>query len=140
MALAARMSVVIAIRNALTAAIVGSTCRLRLFQMRTGSVWARTPARNSEISNSSKEARTGSSRRGGDGDGGRNELGEELVGATLAVGIRPVLVLDRPLGRRVRAGERVIAAFVIDQVRRVGRYQYRALAVHQAVDRIVLDR
>jgi hypothetical protein len=108
--------------------------------MRTGSVWARTPARNSEISNSSKEARTGSSRRGGDGDGGRNELGEELVGATLAVGIRPVLVLDRPLGRRVRAGERVIAAFVIDQVRRVGRYQYRALAVHQAVDRIVLDR
>jgi len=57
MASAARMSVVIAIRKALTAAIVGSTRRLRLFQIRTGRVWARTPARNSEISNSSKEAR-----------------------------------------------------------------------------------
>jgi (1->4)-alpha-D-glucan 1-alpha-D-glucosylmutase len=54
---AASISVVTPIRKALTAAIVGSTCKLRLFQIRTGRVWARTPARNSEISDSSKEAR-----------------------------------------------------------------------------------
>jgi hypothetical protein len=32
----------------------------------------------------------------------------------------------------------MIATFVIDQVRRVGRDQHRALAIHQAVDRIGL--
>jgi hypothetical protein len=45
--------VVTPIRSPLTAAMVGSTCRLRLFQIRTGSVWACTPARNIEISNPS---------------------------------------------------------------------------------------
>jgi hypothetical protein len=52
-----RMRVITRIRNPLTAAIVGSTCRLRLFQIRTGSVWACTPARNFDISNPSDEAR-----------------------------------------------------------------------------------
>jgi hypothetical protein len=52
-----RMRVVTPIRSPLTAAIVGSTCRLRLFQIRTGNVWACTPARNIEISNPSNEAR-----------------------------------------------------------------------------------
>lgn len=41
------------IRKALTAAITGSTCRCRLFQMRTGGVLSeRTPARNSEMMSS----------------------------------------------------------------------------------------
>jgi hypothetical protein len=50
------MRVVTSIANALAAPIVGSIC-LRLFQIRTDSVWACPPAKNMEISNSSNEAR-----------------------------------------------------------------------------------
>ena len=44
-------------RNELTAAMVGSTSRTRLFQMRTVSVWTSTPDRKSGIRSSSNEVR-----------------------------------------------------------------------------------
>ncbi len=56
-----RIRQVTAIRNTLTAAIVGWTCILRPFQILPGKVCVRTPARNSEISNSSNEARKANS-------------------------------------------------------------------------------
>jgi hypothetical protein len=52
-----RMRVVTSIRNALTAAIVGSTCRLRVFQIRTVASGHARPAGTIEISNSSNEPR-----------------------------------------------------------------------------------
>ena len=50
-------AIVTQIRRLLTAAMVGLTSRKRLFLIRTGSVSARMPARNSEIINPSKEVR-----------------------------------------------------------------------------------
>ena len=97
----ARMSVVTAIRNALTAAIVGSTCRLRLFQIRTGSVWARTPARNSEISNSSNEARN--PKRAADNTPGNT------IGSTTRQKTRARLA-PRPSAARSRSGSTACSA------------------------------
>ena len=56
-ALAPSTTVVTPMRNELTAAMVGSTSRTRLFQMRTVSVWTSTPDRKSGISSSSNEVR-----------------------------------------------------------------------------------